>query len=170
MAQDTADLGYLRDPETKKAYFPYTHYTGVMGLTGYVNTTVESAIDGAMALVPTMKLNGANTTKAVWYAPTGAGTQHQLLVANGSGIPSWLSLSGTGYLYRSNNGWSLSTPDTGGIEQVYTTNSSGSAIPTSGSGASITVSDGTQSWRYKISTSAIINDTTETFVLNGDFN
>ena len=43
--------------------------------------------------IPTIALNGGNTTSPSFYAPTGAGTSGQYLKSNGSGAPTWATFS-----------------------------------------------------------------------------
>lgn len=43
--------------------------------------------------IPTIALNGSNTTSPSFYAPTGAGTNNQYLKSNGSGAPTWATFS-----------------------------------------------------------------------------
>lgn len=52
--------------------------------------------DGVPSLantIPTIKLNNSNTTSPSFYAPTGAGTNGQVLKSSGSGAPSWVNQS-----------------------------------------------------------------------------
>ena len=46
-----------------------------------------------MPAAATVTLNGASTTSASFYAPTGAGTKGYFLQSNGSGAPTWVSLT-----------------------------------------------------------------------------
>lgn len=43
--------------------------------------------------IPTIALNGGNTTSPSFYAPTAAGTSGQYLKSNGSGAPTWATFS-----------------------------------------------------------------------------
>lgn len=43
--------------------------------------------------IPTIALNGSNTTSASLYAPSGAGTSGQVLKSSGSGAPTWVNQS-----------------------------------------------------------------------------
>ena len=51
------------------------------------------ALTSDIPTVPTISLNGSSTTSASFYAPTGAGTSGYYLKSNGSGAPSWTSLT-----------------------------------------------------------------------------
>lgn len=44
-------------------------------------------------ILPTITLNGSTTSSPSFYAPTGAGTSGQYLKSNGSGAPSWASIT-----------------------------------------------------------------------------
>ena len=58
-----------------------------------VQTSLEKADTavqpGDLPTVPTITLNGSETTSPSFYAPTGTGTQGQVLTSNGSGAPTW---------------------------------------------------------------------------------
>lgn len=146
-------------------------------------------------------LKSAWASNPAFYAPTGGGTANQLLISQGStSAPTWLTLSGDGYLkYSTDNGWSVDTPITtvydfsiknsGDTIHTYspTTNAThyvdismthygGGATTQESSSATnkagIKITDGTNTYYQKISVSALINDSdsTQELILNGNFN
>lgn len=69
----------------KFKYDTYGHVTGVSSVTA-------SDITG-LVTIPSISLNGSSTTSPSFYAPTGAGSSGQYLKSNGSGAPSWATIT-----------------------------------------------------------------------------
>lgn len=126
------------------------------------NATIATTED-----IPSITLNGSSTTSPSFYAPTGAGTSGYYLKSNGSGAPSWASITIPTITLNGSATTSPSfyAPTSAGTSNYYL-KSNGSGAPT---WSSIATTDekvkqenttGTDTYRILFSYNA--NDNTET--------
>ena len=89
------------------------------------------ALTSDIPTVPTISLNGSSTTSASFYAPTGAGTSGQYLKSNGSGAPSWATITIPSITLNGSSSTSPSfyAPTSAGTSGYYL-KSNGSGAPT----------------------------------------
>lgn len=108
------------------------------------------------AVTSIAKLNGTATTYPQFYAPTSAGTQGYVLVANASGVPAWTPqsdiTSGNTDSYHTGSGWSGLTYSLTGVGNASNISIT---IPTGTSSTTVLRGDHTY-------TTSIAKDTTST--------
>ena len=108
------------------------------------------------AVTSIAKLNGTATTYPQFYAPTSAGTQGYVLVANASGVPAWAPqsdiTSGNTDSYHTGSGWSGLTYSLTGVGNASNISIT---IPTGTSSTTVLRGDHTY-------TTSIAKDTTST--------
>src|SRR5574344_1322500 len=70
-----------------------------------INGVTSSNVIGSI-----IRATDADLTLPAFYAPTNAGSQYDILIADSNGIPAWNTFSSTGLLkFDPNSGWSIDT-------------------------------------------------------------
>lgn len=134
-------LGYLREPESKTLFFPYTHVNGIIGLNSFISgilPTKLTDLTNDLTTSTTLALNsvefsllkphGDTSGDISFFAPSTAGTQYSLLQSAGStdnvgNAPVWFTPSTTGFMkFTSGSGWGTTTLSVSDIFEASSAN------------------------------------------------